>query len=85
MKKPLLFALTIITFSILIGCSVADDIKDTANALECAALIESLNDDNETCAQTISDINKIESTCGEFLTDETKEIIASFKANCQDN
>jgi len=85
MKKSLLFYLLIVTFSLQIGCSVADDIRDTADALECAALIESLDEDNDTCAEVIADINRIESNCGEFLSESSMELIATIRANCTDN
>lgn len=86
MKKPLLFSLITLAFSLLIGCSVADDIKDTFDAVECANLIAKISDnDNTNCADIIADIKKIEKSCGEFLTEESKEQIAFIKANCTDD
>lgn len=86
MKNLVLLCLITIVFSTLLGCSVADDIKDTFDAVECANLIAKISDDdNMTCADTIADIKKIEKSCGEFLTEESKEQIAFIKANCTDD
>ncbi len=85
-----LYKTTVLLFAILLlgGCSAAEDIKDTFDALDCANLIDKLNDDNDSdkpCSEIISDINKIENTCNEFLDAETKELLAAIKANCTDN
>jgi len=87
MKKTILSLLITITFSILTGCSVADDIVDTFDAVECANLINNrLNVDNDTCAEIIADINIILSgSCNDFITSEQREQLEFIRDNCEDN
>ena len=89
MKKPLLLVLTIFTISTLIGCSVADDVKDTFDAVECAAQIERLDqkiDDNSPCSEIKSEIDKLLSgSCREFITSEQRTQFEFIRDNCTDD
>lgn len=88
MKKTILFSLLTISFSILIGCSVVDDIQDSLDAVECANLFAELNDDidnDESCSSIMADIDRILSSCNEFITSEQREVLEFVRTNCQDN
>ena len=88
MKKTASTLLIITAIFFVNGCSVADDIKDTLDAVECANLLENVadrnNDDNPDCAQIRSDLEQVENTCGEFLTAEQREQLAFIRANCDE-
>ena len=78
----------LITASILflVVTSCVKEVKETVDSLECATLLSKINDDDDdSCADAIADIEKIERHCSEFLSDESKELIATLRANCTDN
>jgi hypothetical protein len=72
---------------LLANCGVKDAIDDSIDAVECANLIERIEEDgdNRDCAEQIADINKILNTCDEFLSQEQKDAFNFIKENCQDN
>lgn len=88
MKKSVQLFFTTILFSTLIGCSVADDVKDTLDAAECAALIERLDNDvdnDESCAEIRADVNRIlTGSCRDFLTEEQRTQLEFIRDNCSD-
>lgn len=63
-----------------------ETIEDLDNGLECAKLLQRIDDEegNRTCTEQISDIEKIEKACGEYLAQEQKDTLAFAKANCQE-
>jgi len=87
--KKIGYLVLLASILILTSCSIADDIKDTADALECANLISKLDDDidnNEDCSKIISDINSILSgPCEEFITSEQRSQFEFVRDNCEDN
>ncbi|QCW99287.1 hypothetical protein FGM00_03855 [Aggregatimonas sangjinii] len=88
MKKSLQLTITTILFSTFIGCSVAEDVKDTLDAAECATLIERLDNDvdnNESCSEIRADVNSILSgSCRDFITEEQRTQLEFIRDNCSD-
>ncbi|MBM1107920.1 hypothetical protein JQC67_17325 [Aurantibacter crassamenti] len=75
-----------ITLLFLIVSSCVKEVKETIDSIECATLLGKLSqDDSDSCAEALADIEKIERHCSEFLSDESKELIATLRANCTDN
>ncbi len=84
MKNQLIVCLVISVF--FLSCSLADDVKDTVDAVECANLINRINDNyGDSCAETIATIDQIlNGSCSEYITTEQREDLIFIKENCTD-
>jgi len=86
MKKATALITLVIVSIVISNCSVAEDIKETADALECANLIRKIDEkydkEDRDCSDIKSDANKILSTCKDQLTTEQKEQLEFYSANC---
>ena len=69
-----------------LSCSLADDVKDTFDAVECANLMNRISEnDSDKCSQTIADIDQLlNGSCSEFITTEQREDLIFIKENCTD-
>ena len=84
MKNQLIIYLMISVF--FLSCSLADDVKDTFDAVECANLMNRISEnDSDKCSQTIADIDQLlNGSCSEFITTEQREDLIFIKENCTD-
>lgn len=84
MKNQLIIYLMISVF--FLSCSLADDVKDTFDAVECANLMNRISEnDSDNCSQTIADIDQLlNGSCSEFITTEQREDLIFIKENCTD-
>ena len=86
--KKLVTTLSLLAIFIYSGCSVADDLKDTVDAVECANLIGDLTlaeSNNRPCSEIIADIDRIERDCEKFLDDDIRASFATARENCNGN
>ena len=90
MKKSIIyFSAFLLALSTFINCSVkdvVDDLSDTQKALDCARLIEDIDekwdDENRDCDDIKSDVAKILDTCKDFISEEQKSQLEFYAANC---
>lgn len=86
--KKLVTNLSLLAVLICSSCSVADDVKDTVDAVECANLIGNLTlaeSNDRPCSEIIADINRIERDCEKFLDDDIRASFATARENCNGN
>ena len=90
MKKSLLYlSAFLLALSTFVNCSVkdaVDDLSDTQKALDCAYLIEDIDEkwdrEDRDCDDIKSDVAKILDTCKDFISEEQKSQLEFYAANC---
>ncbi|MGB3149260.1 MAG: hypothetical protein WBB27_01250 [Maribacter sp.] len=88
MKKTfILFSAIIFSTIILNGCAVKEAIDDSVDAIECANLLERIDNEegNRPCSEQIADIEQILRTCDEFLSQDQKDDLNFAVNNCTDD
>lgn len=88
--KPTKLVITISLLGLFVfsNCSVADDVKDTIDAVECANMIGNLTlaqSNDRPCSEIIADIDRIERDCEKYLDDDIRASFATARENCSGN